>query len=171
MNHSTLYLMFGYPGAGKTTTAKIIRDLTGAVHLSSDELRLKMFPQPQFTSEEHDKLYKALDDQTRQLLTDGKSVIYDANLNRHQHRQEKYDICQQTGAKPVLVWIHTPAELAKQRATHARRQHLVPKAESPDDMFYRIAGIIESPSPDENPIILDGTLITPDYVKQMLKLT
>ena len=167
---ATLYLMFGYPGAGKTTTAKIIHDLTNAVHLSSDELRLQMFPEPQFTPEEHDKLYKALDDQPRQLLSAGKSVIYDANLNRRQHRQEKYDICQQTGAKPVLVWIQTPSDIAKQRATHVERQHLVPKAESPENMFDRIAGIIESPTPEENPVKLDGTLITPDYVNQMLKL-
>jgi len=168
---AVLYLMFGYPGAGKTTTAEIIHKLTGAVHLSSDDLRLKMFPRPQFTPDEHDKLYNALDDQTRQLLKDGKSIIYDANLNRYQHRQEKYDICRQTGSTPVLVWIQAPPEIAKRRATHVERQHLVPKSESPDDMFDRIAGILEPPAKDEHPIILDGTQITPDYVKQMLKIT
>ena len=34
MQKPTLFMMFGYPGAGKTTTAEIINELTGAEHLS-----------------------------------------------------------------------------------------------------------------------------------------
>src|SRR5215207_7043841 len=99
----TLYLMFGYPGAGKTTTAEAIATLTGAVHLSSDKVRLELFPRPAFSQAEHDALYKTLNLRTEELLRQGKDVVYDANLNRYQHRKEKYDICQQTGATPKLL--------------------------------------------------------------------
>lgn len=65
---ATLYLMMGYPGAGKTTTAEVVEKLTGAVHLSSDKLRLQIAPQPTFSTQEHDELYAKLNQMTEDLL-------------------------------------------------------------------------------------------------------
>lgn len=167
---ATLYLMMGYPGAGKTTAAKVIHELTGAEHVSSDTMRLKMFPQPTFNQIEHDQLYRKLDKEVEQLLTEGRDVIYDANLNRYRHRQEKYDICQRTKATHKLIWIQTPKELAKSRATHQSRAHLVPHNESPATMFERIARVIEDPHHSEPYIIIDGTQISPEYIASKLGL-
>lgn len=164
-----LYLMLGYPGAGKTTTAKIIASLTNATLLSSDELRAQMFPSPTFSLAEHAALYKALNEQTEQLLQTGKSVIYDANLNRYEHRQEKYDISTRTGARPLLIWLNTPRVLAKERAQHISRQHLWPPNENPDTMFERIAKVIEPPHSDEPTIELDGAHATAQTVKELLE--
>lgn len=170
MNKPKLYLMLGYPGAGKTTAAEVIHDLTGAVHVSSDKARMEMFPDPTFSDKEHDALYKNLDVQTEELLGQGQSVIYDANLNRYQHRADKYDICKRTGATPVLLWVQAPKPLAKVRAAHTSRLHLVPKHESPETMFDRISGVIEAPKPNEPFTKLDGTKITKEYIKQTLHL-
>lgn len=167
---ATLYLMLGYPGAGKTTAAKIIHELTGAVHISSDALRLKMFPHPTFSQAEHNHLYRVLDERVTEALRGGEDAIYDANLNRYRHRVEKYQICEATGAKPVLLWVHTPKELAKTRAVDHSRGHLVPKEEAPHDMFERITRLIEDPKVTEPYIVLDGTKITLGYVKQQLGL-
>lgn len=166
----TLYMLVGYPGAGKTTTAKILEQLTGATRLSSDEVRLQMFPQPTFSPQEHHQLYAELNRQTEDLLQAGKSVIYDANLNRLEHRQEKYGMCMQTGAKPVLLWIQAPREIAKERATHQDRAPLIPRNETAGEMFDRIADIIQRPSAEEDPILIDGTKITSEYIAQMLHL-
>jgi hypothetical protein len=40
---------------------------------------------------------------------------------------------------------------------------------SPED-FDRITGKLEPPTKDEAPVILDGTQITPDYVRETLGL-
>lgn len=167
---ATLYLMLGYPGAGKTTTAALIHALTGAVHVSSDTARLQMFSSPDFSQDEHDSLYKALDEQTENLLTAGKDVIYDANLNRHRHRQEKYAICERTGATPVLLWVKTAKELARQRATDTSRSHLVPHGETLDEMFNRIADIIEEPDATEPFITIDGTNVSAEYIRKTLSI-
>lgn len=169
MKKTVLYLMLGYPGAGKTTTAKVIHDLTGAVHVSSDEMRLKMFPHPSFSQSEHDQLYRYIDREVEQLLRAGNNVIYDANLNRHRHRQEKYDMCARVGARPLLIWVQTAKELAKSRAVHHSRSQLVPHNESPAEMFDRIARVIEEPHPNEKYISVDGTKVTADYVRQLLQ--
>lgn len=170
MNTPTLFLMLGYPGAGKTTAAEHIARLTGAVLLTSDKIRLELFPKPTFSAEEHAKLYAAIDQRTEQLLKGGSSVIYDANLNRYEHRKEKYNICSRTGAKPILVWRQTPRSIAKIRATDESRNHLVPTNETSDHMFERIAAIIEPPHADENVVVLTGEDITEYDIKTALGL-
>jgi predicted kinase len=166
----TLYLMFGYPGAGKTTASDIIQSLTGAVHLSSDRIRLELFPHPEFTPVEHHSLYRLLDQRTETLLGQGKSVIYDANLNRHTHRASKYILCKHLGVTPVLIWLQTPIDLSKQRALHESRQPLWHDNETPSAMFDRVAGALEEPTQHEPYIRLDGTKITPAYIKQQMGL-
>lgn len=162
--------MLGYPGAGKTTTAKIISKLTGAIHLSSDKLRFELFSKPAFDQAEHDKLYTELDKQTDELLSTGKDVIYDANLNRLNHRRDKYKICKLTGSTPIIVWVQTPKNIAKTRATHVERLHLIPSNETPEAMFDRISDIIEEPGDSEKYIVIDGTNVNESVVKTKLGL-
>lgn len=160
----------GLPGAGKTTTATVLSQLTGAVRLSSDEVRTTMFPQATFSQAEHDQVYAELDRRTTQLLTEGHDVIYDANLNRRLHRDEKYAICRQAGAQARLLWIQTPRELAKQRARHESRTHLWPPSMTADQLFEHVASVIEPPGPDEPHTAIDGTKVTPEYVRTCLGL-
>ena len=166
----TLYMMMGFPGAGKTTVAQIIAKLSGAVHISSDKMRLALFPSPKFTPEEHQILYEELDHITRELLRAGKDVIYDANLNRLIHRQEKYDVCREVNAKPILVWIKTDLAVAKKRAIHEKRAHLVPPNETASSLFERLAGVFESPKADEPHVTIDGSRLSEEAVKKTLDL-
>lgn len=168
MVNPTLYLMLGYPGAGKTTAAEAVAKLTGAVHLSSDKLRIAMFAKPEFSKTEHDAVYNTLDYLTQLLLKSGTSVVYDANLNRYQHRHDKYLICHKLEARAVLVWVKTEKEIAKKRAVHPERNHLVPRSEKPEAMFDRIAGILEPPHPEEPVIELDGTKLNEAYIRSKL---
>ena len=168
---STLYMMLGYPGAGKTTVSTYLQKLTGAEHLNSDKLRLQLFPKPTFSQAEHDRLYEELNTQTAELLTAGKDVIYDANLNRRIHRQEKYDLCQQVGAKPVLIWVQTAKPLAKERRLDDAASHrLVPAKEDPASMFERLVDVFEEPGPEEPYTTIDGTLVTEESLKHRLGL-
>lgn len=164
-----LYMMLGYPGAGKTTAAKIIAEISGAEHLASDFIRLELFPKPQFTEEEHRQLYAYIDKLAERLLLSGKSVIYDANLNRFEHRDQKYSICRRSRARSVLVWVQTPKELAKRRATKlSENDPLRPFGNFDEPTFDRLAMAIEPPGQDEPHIMLDGTKITTDYVRAAL---
>ncbi len=170
MSKPTLYLMLGYPGAGKTTAAEMIAELTGAVHLCSDKFRLHMFANPTFSETEHAAVYGALDYMTELFLKQGVSVIYDANLNRYQHRKEKYDICTRTGATAQLLWIQTPEDLAKKRATELGSGDPVhrPFGNLDKAVFERLVNEIESPHPDEPVIKLDGSDLTKDTLSQDL---
>jgi predicted kinase len=162
-------MLLGYPGAGKTTTAKILEKLTRAYRLTSDDERLKMFPDPSLSQEEHARLYQKLDDETERLLASGQSVIYDANLNRYTHRKEKYKICQKTNAIPVLIWLNTGRDISETRATDKTREKLWPINETAEAMFNRIANLIEPPNENEHPIILEGSNLSPEIVQSALE--
>lgn len=166
----TLFLMFGLPGAGKTTAAEIIEELTGAVRLTSDEARLMIWPQPSLTEEEHQQLYEYLDDQTEHLLEAGRSVVYDANLNRFEHRLEKYALAQRFEVDTQLIWVQADRNLAKSRRVENQHPLLVPSSENPDQMFERTTSVIEEPRSEEPYIALDGTKLTATYIKQVLQL-
>lgn len=168
MNQPTLFMMFGYPGAGKTTVAKIINELIGAEHLSSDVLRLEMFPNPTYSQEEHHAVYAELDKRAEEHLQQGKSVIYDANLNRYQHRLEKYELCERAKARAVLLWVQAPRELARERAVMRGHHHLVPKDETFETMFDRVTTIIEEPREDEPVYTVDGEHLNKNNVAEIL---
>ncbi len=167
----TLYMMLGLPGSGKTTIASEIARQTGAIHLSSDAYRLAMFPEPTFSQLEHDMLYRTLDHFTELLLACGIDVIYDANVNRRKHRNDKYEICAKIGADCKLLWVQTDHALSRSRRITDSHDGLRPALESPSAMFDRIAGIFEAPGGMSEPYIaLDGTHITPDYIAERLGL-
>lgn len=165
-----LYLLMGLPGAGKTTVAKLVEELTGAIRLTSDEARFMLWDAPEFSELEHQELYSYLNEQTKNLLEKGRSVIYDANLNRYEHREEKYNLAAELGVPVTLIWVQTEQELAKTRALNPNRKHLWKKDEAPEHMFKRVADSIEQPLSNERYVAIDGTKITKESVRQLLGL-
>jgi predicted kinase len=159
----------GLPGAGKTTLAKILQKLTKAARLSSDDYRLIIYPEPSFSQKEHDSLYALIDHSAEHLLEAEHDVIYDANLNRRVHRQEKYDLAAKYHAKVVLWWVRTPEEMAKQRRVDEQDTLLLPEGETSERMFNRIASILEEPNKDEPHITIDGTHIDAQIVGSILE--
>jgi predicted kinase len=158
----------GLPGSGKTTLGKMIEEITGATYLSSDDYRLLLFRKPCFSQEEHDMLYATLDHNVLHLLEAGHDVIYDANLNRLHHRQEKYDLAKKYGATIKLWWVQTPENIAKQRRVEQQDPRLVPSGETSARMFDRIAQVIEPPEKSEKFIAINGTHITRELVEKYL---
>ncbi len=166
----TLHLLMGLPGSGKTTLGKIIQKLTKAVRLSSDDYRLFIFPEPTFSQKEHDSLYGMLDHNIEHLLQAGHDVVYDANLNRRKHRDEKYALAKKYNANVVLWYLSTSKTMSKKRRMEEQDYTLVPEGETPERMFDRIADIIEVPESDEKHFDIDGTDIEVAEIKKLLNL-
>ena len=127
-----------------------------------------VFPDPKFTQKEHDNLYGLIDHNVEHLLEYGRDVIYDANLNRRHHRDEKYALANKYEVNVKLWWVQVPAELARERRCAEQDPKLIPEGETSENMFDRIAELIEAPSSDENCIDVDGTKITEKYIRSLL---
>lgn len=81
----------GLPGSGKTTIAKaLLKKLAEnnieAEFLRLDEIRKKIVPNPEYTAEERDMVYKAYADNGIELVGEGKNVIYEATAHRKGYR-------------------------------------------------------------------------------------
>lgn len=168
MHKPTLHLLMGLPGSGKTTLGRVLQSLTSATVMSSDDYRLLLFKKPCFSQEEHDMLYTTLDHNVEHLLEAGQDVIYDANLNRLEHRKQKYQLAEKHGANVKLWWVQVPESFAKSRRMAEQDERLIPDGETSAKMFDRIANIIEEPLETESCILVDGTDIKSDTIAKLL---
>lgn len=162
--------MLGYPGSGKTTTARYIHELTGAVHLWADKIRNELYPNPTHSHQENIELYNHLNKLTAEILASGHSVVFDTAFNFYKDREYLRTIASENGSKVLLIWVQADKDLAKQRATHDNhaQRNSYPQTMS-QKRFERITGDFELPHPNERCIKLDGTKITKEYVTSKLE--
>lgn len=164
-----LYLLVGYPGAGKTTTSQMLHQLTGARHLWADKLRKERFNNPTYSHQENNELYDYMNKQTAELLAQGESVIFDTNFNFYKDRQRLRKIAQDNHAKTVLLWVQAPRDVARQRAiTEAHKHHSRILGRMSEEDFDRLTNHLEEPKAEEEPIVVDGTKISSDYLSSLL---
>lgn len=169
MKKLTLFLMLGYPGAGKTTAAGQIAHVTGATHLWADRVRRERYGEPTYSRQETRELYEHLNEVAAELLNAGNSVVFDTNFNFYKDRQHLREIAETHGATTIVVWVRTDADLAKKRATTlGQSEPTRVLGTMPEESFNRMAGNLQPPHPDETVITLDGTKITAEYVAQHL---
>ena len=164
----TLHLLIGLPGSGKTTLSKLLQKQTDAIRISSDDFRKLLFPKPSFSQSEHDNLYALVDHNVEHLLQAGHSVVYDANLNRRVHRQEKYDMAKRLGVNVRLWWVKTDRDLSKQRRIDNQDEHLLPIDETSSEMFDRISDVFEAPTEDESYTAIQGVGLTSKKVSRLV---
>jgi predicted kinase len=171
MNKPTLYLFMGYPGAGKTTIARIIREATDGVHLWADFERHVMFDEVQHTPEESRILYDHLNRVADELLEQGKCVIYDTNFNFRKDRDRMRQIAAKHGADVVVVWVTTPRDVAQHRATQESENQdtrIWGNMAQPD--FNRLSDNLQAPDEDEHAVQLDGAHVDEAAIKAALGL-
>jgi predicted kinase len=166
-----LYIFVGTPGAGKTTIAHLIEAATGAEHLWADRMRQAMFDTVTHSKQESDELYTTLNEQTDQLLAEGKSVVFDTNFNYRKDRDHVRSLADKHGAETVIIWLQTPVELARERALHDNHRDRNGYSETmqPEE-FERLIDHLEPPTDDELFIKIDGTDIDEEDVKRQLGL-
>lgn len=167
----TLYIFMGYPGAGKTTTARFIHELTGAEHLWADHERFRQFgAKTTHSAAESRTLYEALNDRTVTRLDKGLSVIYDTNFNYYEDRQLMRQIAADCNARCVLIWLTTSKDLSRWRATEdsAGKTIRIWDNMDPED-FERLSCKLEPPHDDEQVIRINGENLTIEDVAASLK--
>ncbi len=160
MNERFLCIMYGYPGSGKSYVAEWLCDYLHAVHLRTDDLRVKMFDgdRPELHTPHNKALVNnALRYASVQVLkTKRLSVVHDANHNTSSSRAELSAVARHYGAVPIVVWVQTPEDVAR------ARERIKARADSGGHVIFHpdIIGAMKSrmqdPGPHEPTIIIDG---------------
>lgn len=170
MSKPKLYLFIGYPGAGKTTVAKLIAEQIGAVHLWADGERHKMFPEPTHSHQESVQLYEYLNHRAAELLASGEDVVFDTNFNFYNDRESLREIANTNNTETVIVWLTTPKEVARKRAVCIPEMRNGYMWEMTDEQFDSITSKLEPPRKHEKVIKIDGTKLDPQQVIDLLKI-
>ncbi len=171
MAKPTLYLFVGYPGAGKTTVARMITQATGGVHLWADFERHVMFDEVTHSSQESKLLYDHLNRLADELLEQGKCVIYDTNFNFRKDRDYMRAIAERHNAESVVVWVTTTRELAEQRATQESEDNDTRIwGNMPAQAFNRMSDNLQVPDDDEHVIQVDGATADEASIKALFNL-
>jgi uncharacterized protein len=165
MNKPTLYITAGYPGSGKSYFAERFARDKHIFHLRADALHLAMFDDPNYMPDEHRLVFRTMDFMAEQLLLQGLSVIYDANLNKRIHREQKRQMAARRHAGYQLFWVKTPEELAFKRLSERKGNDADEVTVTPD-VFKRFKAELEQPV-DETFVEVDGQMPYEEQIKQL----
>jgi len=150
-------MTLGYPGSGKTFTAEWLSSHMEAVHMRSDDLRVAFLgpDKPEnHTPEKKNQVNNALYYIAGQIAAAGCSLILDANYNSFSTRQRFANLARKYAALPVIVWVKTDMELAKQRAEQRAQDGGFDLLEP--NLIEKMAKRLEPPTDNELVIEIDG---------------
>ncbi len=154
----TLFILYGFPGSGKTYLAKNLRDTIQSAHVHADKIRYQLFEQPRFDRAENEIVDQLMEYMTEEFLDAGVSVIFDTNAIKKSQRRILRDIARKKKAESLLVWLQIDADSSFARASQRDRRKAEDKVAQPIDrpMFDSISSRMQNPGHDEDYIVLSG---------------
>ncbi len=157
-----IVIVFGLPGSGKSFFASKLAEKTGAEYLNSDQIRLSIFPERQYTEAEKMKVYTVMADQTEKLIRKERDVVLDATFYK-EHLRENFRHLAKSNEVPLLfIEVIARESIIKERLN---RKRVFSEADYP--VYLTIKESFEPLSEDH--LILESTQENIDWMlKQAL---
>lgn len=158
LTQPTLFLLYGYPGSGKTYFSRQLCDELHAAHVQGDRIRYELFQEPRYDRQENEIVSHLLDYMAEEFLQAGINVIYDANVMRIAQRRSLREMARRHNAKSVLIWFQLDAESAFSRVVKRDRRKSDDKFAAPMDRTTfdsQISGM-QNPDLTEEYIVVSG---------------
>ncbi len=151
----TLFLMYGYPGSGKSTFSRQLSGVRDISRVSSDELRARMWSDVEAGRDPKSApvIFGAVSYMAERLLEAGRSVLYDINCNKHDQRMTAADAYK---VRTIVIWVQTSAQDA--RAREASRLSDPNYTAIPQQRYDELVHDMEDPGEDEIVIHIDGSV-------------
>ena len=110
-----LLMLAGLPGAGKSTFAARVTSRIPFVVLESDRMRKMLVGKPEYTPEEHSRVFRACHQLIHEFLSKGYPVLFDATNLTERNRQPVYAIARKLGIPLAIAVITAPAGVVRER--------------------------------------------------------
>lgn len=122
LKNPVLIQMCGAPCWGKTTLAKKICSKLPIVHISSDKIRKKIFPQAEHSQEEtrfiNDEIIETI---LRDFLKQGYSVILDLNIDLKKYRKKNEKLAKEVKVRSIVIMPYCSHQVAIRRLNERRK--------------------------------------------------
>jgi predicted kinase len=154
----TLFMLYGYPGAGKTYYARQLCEELQAAHVNSERVRQELFDDPRYDAQENQIVKQLMTYMTEEFLSAGLSVVFDANAMRQSSRRELRELARRHKAETVLVWFQIDADSSYMRSVNRDRRKYDDKYSIPinQEMFERMTSSMQNPTPNEDYLVISG---------------
>lgn len=151
----TLFVVIGFPGAGKTFFSRQFADNSNAVHVNEDRIRQNIIAEPTYAPNEDALVHEITNYMIETLMQTKQSVIVDGANHKLARRKQLYDMAKKYGYKPLLVWVQTDAQTAFDRASNRDRRHIDDKYSYsiPQVTFERIMRAFKRPHYEDYVVI------------------
>ena len=150
----------GIPGSGKTTIARLVaRSEPLAVLIQTDAMR-SLVPEPNFSMEESDLVYRSAMAAARVWLDGGRLVILDATFGSARRRASTLAELSGHYTRADIVHVVCDLETALRRNSKRQESAVVP----PD----RVKGILDAFETPEGAVVVDSSKTTPDEAAEMI---
>jgi predicted kinase len=142
-----LIMICGLPATGKTTLAKALSEKLGAVHVSSDTVRMSMLEEREYTKEEKRMVYRAMFEKAEKNLKEGKNVVLDATFYKKELRENAEAVAEKAKTGFFIVECVTHEELLKERIFKRKKEETESEA---DFEVYRKVKVQFEPIEEEH---------------------
>lgn len=158
LSQPTLFLLFGFPGAGKTYFARQLCEELQAAHVQGDRMRFELFEEPRYDRQEDEIVNHLMEYMTGEFLQAGISVVFDVNATRSGQRRQLREMARRYKAQTVLVWFQIDIESAFDRVAKRDRRKADDKYSMPLDRttFESIIEGMQNPAPTEDYMVVSG---------------
>ena len=110
-----LVALSGPPGVGKSHFAALLAEKLPCVVLESDRIRKLLVARPQYTGQEHGRVFAVCHLLVEECLAGGHNVIFDATNLGEAARRPLRRICRRLSVPLLWVRVTAPVDVVKQR--------------------------------------------------------
>ncbi|WP_255193802.1 AAA family ATPase [Natronobeatus ordinarius] len=115
MNRPTLIVYCGLPGVGKSAASAYTAEQLSTERYRSDQVRKRLFPDPEYTDEETVATYEELLACARSELEAGADVVLDATFRSKRFRDRAAALASEVDAAVVYVHVTCDVDVVRER--------------------------------------------------------